>query len=935
MSQTLTSSSHSLSPTPQTHFFYFTNSYYTSTLCIYPVPVSRIQIYTREEDVERRGDDAFMRHGDDLFSARKTSPIHHFPSNYTLIYDDLPSSSIIYLGKAFYVEILYVKGELAAPTVEMAMRQGLGGTISRYGINESSQTSSHHPQTQIFLGRQCDLSHLSDRFVARGGNINVSSSRRALIEQRHQKQERESAYTTQNQNRMRNIISALLLDSDEGEDGNLGNLTKTSSTTPSQRSSESSRNTINSINYQIKQINLSELCRSWIWRRIRPEKLYGTHEELREAYVRLRAVIHQQLDLWLQDSDDSADDDELDDTNDDMNSTLRISNEQLTKSVSRSKRVLPVARAAHQMVSHKDSLYIFGGFTGKWELADCWRYEITTKKWYCISMNTGEQGGLTERSCHQCTIHANKVYFLGRYLDPRSRSFHSVKSDFFCFDLSTHEWEVLSSDTQNDGGPPLIYEHQMCTVNDYIYVFGGRIIHSIVDPSPESSTQEWEQASSSNNEEIYSGLYSYHIYSRRWNHIQKTHNLSKQILLPMNPSTSTTKSEMVVDMRTMKPWNPSSRNSEEHSSKAVVLNHIPLHAHTGHSMVYNPKTHQLLIISSGRPRQQNTTSLMQASRRQILAYDLNSDNIFDLTATSKLAHKPAVFGSEDASFSDTAALRELSRFEKDLSGSFYGWPPFFHKLYTDDDSNAKEANPPNGVPDGPTLAPQDWFATSDAFLSSDAMDNYRVDSTHHLSVLDEQHQELHIYETIIGDASSGSSGYAHSTLWTYCLDNDAWILVQRFYPAALNSQGKVLPHPRFASQFVFNEQSQRFFLFGGNPGKASHPRSKLGDLFSWELRIPSEQSIQAVLLFFINRQLFLEMDPSKMETVEFLRDHITPLVNNMNDERYGRILGNHLHQMTTHLLREEVNRREVTAMRRNLLSLLSEMMYSSVQMHFD
>lgn len=60
--------------------------------------------------------------------------------------------------------------------------------------------------------------------------------------------------------------------------------------------------------------------------------------------------------------------------------------------------------------------------------------------------------------------------------------------------------ELLSSDTKKDGGPQLLFDHQICIdeVKKVIFVFGGRMI---------SSTGE--QAG-------LSGLYLYSIYGKFW-----------------------------------------------------------------------------------------------------------------------------------------------------------------------------------------------------------------------------------------------------------------------------------------------------------------------------------------------------------------------------------------------------------------------------------
>jgi hypothetical protein len=69
-----------------------------------------------------------------------------------------------------------------------------------------------------------------------------------------------------------------------------------------------------------------------------------------------------------------------------------------------------------------------------------------------------------------------QMYTLGRFVD--RRECHSPASDFYRYDIQSKSWTVLSRDTAADGGPDLIYDHQMCmnSRDNVIYVFGGRVV---------------------------------------------------------------------------------------------------------------------------------------------------------------------------------------------------------------------------------------------------------------------------------------------------------------------------------------------------------------------------------------------------------------------------------------------------------------------------
>ncbi len=75
------------------------------------------------------------------------------------------------------------------------------------------------------------------------------------------------------------------------------------------------------------------------------------------------------------------------------------------------------------------------------------------------------------------------------------------EADFFRFSTRTGQWTTLSRDTAAEGGPKLIYDHQMLVDSEsqLLYVFGGRVIHA-GDP----------------NRIDLSGMYRYDVIQRRW-----------------------------------------------------------------------------------------------------------------------------------------------------------------------------------------------------------------------------------------------------------------------------------------------------------------------------------------------------------------------------------------------------------------------------------
>jgi len=172
----------------------------------------------------------------------------------------------------------------------------------------------------------------------------------------------------------------------------------------------------------------------------------------------------------------------------------------------------PGCRGGHQMVmdSVNQMLYLFGGWDGNRDLADFWAFDVTNNKWKLLSLDTENDGGPSPRSCHKMVFDpkTRHIYLLGRYLERglRDRA-QNIKSDFFKYDIDAHQWTMITDDTSTQGGPMLIFDHQMCIDSDMqtIYVFGGQSLYLSMADGPVSIT-----------EKMYSGLYEYHIPSNTW-----------------------------------------------------------------------------------------------------------------------------------------------------------------------------------------------------------------------------------------------------------------------------------------------------------------------------------------------------------------------------------------------------------------------------------
>ncbi|CAI8048563.1 Muskelin [Geodia barretti] len=171
----------------------------------------------------------------------------------------------------------------------------------------------------------------------------------------------------------------------------------------------------------------------------------------------------------------------------------------------------PGMRGGHQMCMDAEMglLYMFGGWDGINDLSDLWQFTVETLRWDCLSTDTSQEGGPSGRSCHKMCLDSGsqQLFLLGRYLSPSSRSPLSptnIPGDFFRYSIADRMWQLLSADTHAQGGPHLIYDHQMTfdPITFTLYVFGGRVLTSCsaVDSA----------------DHVYSGLYSYNTLEGQW-----------------------------------------------------------------------------------------------------------------------------------------------------------------------------------------------------------------------------------------------------------------------------------------------------------------------------------------------------------------------------------------------------------------------------------
>lgn len=155
----------------------------------------------------------------------------------------------------------------------------------------------------------------------------------------------------------------------------------------------------------------------------------------------------------------------------------------------------PSKRGGHQMVwdPRGELLWLFGGWDGERDLGDLWTFSPADHKWTCLQQDTRHHGGPCPRSCHKIAMDTvtRKIYVLGRFVEPDQRAHQPLNSELYVYDCENGHWSCASEDTSADGGPLLLYDHQMvierqcrCTAGSSmpckcparLWVYGGKVV---------------------------------------------------------------------------------------------------------------------------------------------------------------------------------------------------------------------------------------------------------------------------------------------------------------------------------------------------------------------------------------------------------------------------------------------------------------------------
>jgi hypothetical protein len=141
----------------------------------------------------------------------------------------------------------------------------------------------------------------------------------------------------------------------------------------------------------------------------------------------------------------------------------------------------PVARGGHCMALDEENgvIYIFGGWTGTYELCDFWSFNIHNSQWNLLSANTFNDGGPNLSSCGKMVYDSvNKRLFIYGKIGQVS----NFDDYLYEYTPATLKWKKLKYQHEKVGGsivtgsgPGQVFDLQMVMDSFYqqIYLFGG------------------------------------------------------------------------------------------------------------------------------------------------------------------------------------------------------------------------------------------------------------------------------------------------------------------------------------------------------------------------------------------------------------------------------------------------------------------------------
>ncbi|TPX48357.1 hypothetical protein SeMB42_g03037 [Synchytrium endobioticum] len=510
----------------------------------------------------------------------------------------------------------------------------------------------------------------------------------------------------------------------------------------------------------------------------------------------------------------------------------------------------PCMRGGHQMTIDVQSgfIYMIGGWDGSRDLPDFWAYDQNSRLWMCISADTARNGGPGPRSCHKiCWDPKSRcLYLLGRYVDPDNRPNVNLESDFWRYDVATAKWTRISANTTADGGPDLIYDHQMCVDPDtqILYVFGGRAI----GPDPSQT--------------VYSGLYAYCINQDKW--------------------------------RVLRQEGASTDGS------------VQLRSRIGHSMLLNHITRELYIFAGQRFKDyladfyvydiendvvhEIARDYSKAggpdggfTQRATIDIDLGELYVFSGLIREKASGPQGAVQLTEAKVTPNGSVQLRSRIGHSMLLNhitrelyiFAGqrFKDYLADFYVYDIENdvvheiARDYSKAGGPDGGFTQR-----ATIDIDLG-----------------------ELYVFSGLMREKASGPQGdSAKNSFWVYSIRQDKWTRIYSNDNIGAEYWAQMVdkePCPRFAHQLVYDSTRKVQYLFGGNPGEPGQPNLRLDDFWELSLVRPTCNDILRRSRFMIKKQQFRELcmkssieGNGTLNALAFLQHELAAVVNHQDEK---------------------------------------------------
>ncbi|KAL0073983.1 Muskelin N-terminus-domain-containing protein [Phycomyces blakesleeanus] len=469
------------------------------------------------------------------------------------------------------------------------------------------------------------------------------------------------------------------------------------------------------------------------------------------------------------------------------NNTKYIPNWRRIYSSSTDSNNAPGPRGGHQMCIdiERGKVYLLGGWDGKQDLSDFWYFDIQKEKWNLLSPDTCQDGGPSARSCHKICFDptSRSIFVLGRYVESHANTDGNLDSDFYRYNVDKDKWTLISTNTAAEGGPQLIYDHEMCVDpnTNSIYVFGGRVV---VGGSTVHS---------------YSGLFVYLINSNIW-----------KLLRGDTPSSGTLGEHYQNSRRNL--GNPSTTAATAttaplpRSSAQTPSGQPQLKSRAGHSMLFDPTTRDLYIFAGQR---------IKDFLADIYRFAVDTDDLIEIT--------------EDYS---------------------------------------KNSGPDPGYTQRTTI--------------------------------DTTKRELYVFS---GYMRTTSYDVVKNSLWVYNITQNKWEKVyqnegrgREYWHKMQNKE----PCPRFAHQMVYDSNSKRQYIFGGNPGDSKDVSRRLNDFWELKLTKTKPKDIMRRSVFLLRTQKLREMhrqaeleqqnNPVKLvstktkQALEYLRSYVSPVLDEKCEE---------------------------------------------------